>query len=441
MMHYKYRFEIETLTPLHIGTGEVYEPTNFVIDSGNLYEFDEMLFLKGLPLIEKNAFNRMIERRDYFQIIGFYKKHVKYAKQIAYAQIPVSKRVEEKYNTIFNKDGSLNKNRLEIQKTYKAPNTHRAVIPGSSIKGMLDTVFGIYPQKIRENRPRQALKVSDALMVEGGTQIGYSYRRHKNPEKSAKSAIPQIVEIITRGTKFVVTIETRWKLKELISKFQAYYQQSERESHYFQTTSSSFVARIGKFSGKPFMVDDGETVRNSYGKKVATHTLYEDNTPFGWVMFHHIEEETYRTRLDRIDSEQNAYYQALQERQKEIITRIEKSKEEAKRLKEEKEAQALALQQEKEEAERKKQEALAQMSPLERKIQPLFDAEPNTPQTTVLLKAIERGTIEEICEALHYLKKLMIASKEWKEKTTAKKPQKDKAYQKTLKVLERLKQC
>ena len=29
-----YRLKLTALTPIHIGTGEVYEPTNFVIDDG-----------------------------------------------------------------------------------------------------------------------------------------------------------------------------------------------------------------------------------------------------------------------------------------------------------------------------------------------------------------------------------------------------------------------
>ena len=36
--------KMSAITPLHIGTGEDYEPTNFIIDDGYLYEFDEIEF-------------------------------------------------------------------------------------------------------------------------------------------------------------------------------------------------------------------------------------------------------------------------------------------------------------------------------------------------------------------------------------------------------------
>ena len=440
-MQYKYRFEIETITPVHIGTGEVYEPTNFVIDDGYLYEFDETLFVKSLPLVEKNAFNRMVVGEDYFQIISFYKNHVEYAKKIAFNKTAVSKKVEETYKKSLNKDGTRNKNQLEIQKTYKNPNTHMTVIPGSSIKGMLDTVFGIYTPKVKENEPRQKLKVADALMFDGASQIAYSYRRHKDPNKAARNPIPQIVEVISKNSKFIVTIETSLKFDEILEKFRSYYEQTDRRSAFFDTTKNSFSARIGKFSGKPYMVDDGENVRNSYGKSVATHTLFEDNSPFGWVVFRHINEEEFRQKLHNVEERNQAYFDELNQRQKKVLEKIQKQKEEAKKAKAEKEARLLAEQKVKEEEERKKQEALASMSPFERQLQTIFEKDPNTPKTTLLLKAIENGEIEQKCEALEYLKKLMIENKEWKESTSAKKPQKDKPYQKTLKVLKLIEEC
>ena len=440
-MQYKYRFEIETITPVHIGTGEVYEPTNFVIDDGYLYEFDETLFVKSLPLVEKNAFNRTIVGGDYFQIIGFYKNHVEYAKKIAYNKTPVSKKVEETYKKSLNKDGTRNKNQLEIQKTYKNPNTHMAVIPGSSIKGMLDTVFGIYTPKVKENEPRQKLKVADALMFDGASQIAYSYRRHKDPNKAARNPIPQIVEVISKNSKFVVTIETPLEFEQILKKFKRYYEQTDRKSGFFETTKNSFSARIGKFSGKPFMVDNGENVRNSYGKSVATHTLFEDNSPFGWVVFRRIDNEEFQQKLNIVEEKTQAYFEELNKRQKEILEKIHKQKKEAKKAKAEKEERLLAEQKAKEEEERKKQEALANMSPFERELQKIFEKDPNTPKTTLLLKAIENSEIEQKCEALDYLKKLMLESNEWKESTSAKKPQKDKPYQKTLRVLKLIEKC
>ena len=35
-----YRMHITPLSPIHVGTGESYEPTNYVIEDGVLHEFD-----------------------------------------------------------------------------------------------------------------------------------------------------------------------------------------------------------------------------------------------------------------------------------------------------------------------------------------------------------------------------------------------------------------
>ena len=60
----KYYLKLTALTPIHIGTGEVYEPTNFVIDDGYLYEFDEVLFYKSLNEKEQQEFAKLCQKED-----------------------------------------------------------------------------------------------------------------------------------------------------------------------------------------------------------------------------------------------------------------------------------------------------------------------------------------------------------------------------------------
>jgi len=55
-----YRLKLTALSPIHIGTGEFYEPTNFVIENGYLYEFDQSLFLQILPRNKKVQFNGLV---------------------------------------------------------------------------------------------------------------------------------------------------------------------------------------------------------------------------------------------------------------------------------------------------------------------------------------------------------------------------------------------
>jgi len=431
-----YKLKLTALTPIHIGTGEVYEPTNFVINDGCLYEFDEVLFLHSLSNLDKKAFTNLLNGNDYIRIIDFYKEHKSQAKKIAYHKVAISKKVEETYNKIVNKDGSKNKNKLEIQKTYKYRNTHSAVIPGSSIKGMLDTVFKIYPGKIKDNLIRQHLKISDAFMTNGSIEIGYCYRKHKDPRKKAKSSIPQIVEVISKGSNFIFSIKTIYDFDEIVNKFKDYFNSQDRKSIYFKTSDNSFTARIGKFSGKAFMVDGDNKVINSYGKKVSTHTLYENDDPFGWIKIELISDEEYDVSLEKIESANKKYFEELHNRQKEIRQTIQKAKEEALKLKKEKEQKALEEQKRKEEVERKRQEELSKMSPLDRKILELKEANPNPNETIdiVIFNAIKNGKLDEFkCEALKRLKEEMIKLKKWTE--TSKKPQKDKKYKRTQEVI------
>lgn len=81
------------------------------------------------------------------------------------------------------------------------------------------------------------------------------------------------------------------------------------------------------------------------------------------------------------------------------------------------------------------------MSPLEKEIDTLVVAEPNTPKTTLIFKAIEDDLFADRHEALEYLKKLMQDENIWIEISKAKNPKKDKKYQRTIDVLKLLEEC
>jgi len=429
----KFRLKITTLSPLHIGTGEAYEPTNFVIDDHYLYEFDEVLFLEALSLPDRQQFNQKLN--DYIQIIDFYKNHKDLAKRIAYHKTKVSKKVEAIYNKNRNKNNSKNKNLLEIQKTYKNPNTHQAVILGSSLKGMFDTVFQIYPKKVRENDKRQQLIISDFLMLQGDTQVGYSYRRHKNPTAEARSDIPQIIEIVDTNSSFIGSLNTQYFFEDIQHKMKKFFSANSRDNNFFQITKHSFVTRIGKFSGKAFMVDNGEKVLNSYGKPVATHTLYEDDSQFGWIKIELIDEKGYHSAIEVIDTNNKEYYNNLQLRQKEIKEAISKQKKERLQNKKRQEDAKKLERAEKEREEKEKEERLASLSPFELKIEELKDVYPdkNTNISTIIFQAIEKNEITEFKEeALIFVKERMIEEKIWD------KPKKKSAFKRTQKIMEML---
>ncbi len=434
-----YKLKITVLSPVHVGTGEVYEPTNYVIDKDVLYGFDDVLFYHSLGDEDRKSFTGKLN--NYMQIIDFYKSKKEEAKKIAFFECKVSKEVFKKYDAKYNKDGSKNKNQLEIQTTFKNPNTHRAIIPGSSIKGMLDTALKIYPPKA-SNEIRQNLIVSDAILVDGGVEIGFANRVHRNPQKSSKKGIYQIIEVIAPKSTFVFSLESRFSFAEICKGIKSY--QSKRENSRYKESRDSFVTKIGKNVGMDYVVeiDDISRLKNRDGRPLATHFLYSSDTlsdeEFGWINIELIDEESFKDATLEIESKERSYRNNLKQRQKGIKDNIKRRKDEIKKLALEKQLKA---EMEIAEAKRKKQEEkkrLESLSPFELEIEKLQKNEPSTPKHTLIFNGINSGKFTDKKEALDYLVALLKKENLWKESTKKKNPKKDKDYQRTLKIIEML---
>ncbi len=94
------------------------------------------------------------------------------------------------------------------------------------------------------------------------------------------------------------------------------------------------------------------------------------------------------------------------------------------------------LERQRREAER--EAALASMDPVDRAIREFLDARPdkNQPEWSALIGATKQGRFDEIgkTEVAKRIRELMQAQKRWREKSEAKKPEKDRNYQDTLLV-------
>ena len=384
-----YKLKITTLSPVHIGTGEVYEPTNFVIDKNRFYVFDEALFYKSLEPMDREKFNKKLN--DYMQVIDFYKDNKESAKKIAFFECSVSKEVENAYFKQKNKDGTKNKNQLEIQKTFKNPNTQRAIIPGSSIKGMFDTALQIYPRKVKDNDIRQNLILSDAMLLKGGVEIGRADRKHKNPDKESKGGIYQRIEVVKPHSEFIFSIDTSFTFKKIQQELKRFH--SERKDSRYEETQKSFVARVGKNEGKNYVVDDGTNVLNNDKKPVATHFLYNSDTlkdeQFGWINIELMSEDEYKKSLDEIAKQEKEFYESKELREKELKDKILNEKKDAKRKALEKqkakEAEEKALLQ----AEKEREAELAAMDPVDK----LIDSYDNDIVKVII--AMKDGSVED----------------------------------------------
>jgi CRISPR-associated protein Csm5 len=139
---------ISTLTPVHMGCGEGYYPTNYVIKNQRLYHFNENGLIKGLSSIDIKELVRISEQRGensptVLQAFIFDKAD----KLIPYAthSVVVTAEIEAFYLTRIGRSTEKtnlkedNKTNLEIQRHAFNPYSQQALVSGSGIKGSIRT--------------------------------------------------------------------------------------------------------------------------------------------------------------------------------------------------------------------------------------------------------------------------------------------------------------
>lgn len=139
------------LSPIHIGTGDSYEPTNYVIDDGTLYEFDTGGALAALTETDRNELNKIVNARaneDMLKAIQrfFYERRDK-LKPWSINAIPVLNGVADLYGKRVGQTANRESgggqvlNKLEIDRTACNPVNRQPVLFGSSIKGAIRTAL------------------------------------------------------------------------------------------------------------------------------------------------------------------------------------------------------------------------------------------------------------------------------------------------------------
>ena len=226
-----YKLKLTAITPIHIGTGEDYEPTNFIIDSGYLYEFDEQEFFEKLDDKRKKEFLKAVESEkvddSLFEIHRIIKNNKKKAIESAISKVQVSKGIERDYN---NKVGRVvqieggrrvrkNKifNRFKIARTLRLSNGKRVYIPASSIKGSIATAYqeliykrdrAEYENLFERLKPQERifknLKIADTTPIKTYAIVGYSLNKERFEDDEFGPS--NKLETIYMGSEFETTI-------------------------------------------------------------------------------------------------------------------------------------------------------------------------------------------------------------------------------------------
>jgi len=140
-----YRLALTPLSPIHIGCGEDFEPTNYVIEDGVLYGFDPSRAV--LTDVQKAKLTDASNRASLLGIQRFFRGNAKTFKAQADVLIPVSKGVADKYERDVGRavnieaNGNRVFNQLFIERCSYTGQQSQPYIPGSSFKGAIRTAW------------------------------------------------------------------------------------------------------------------------------------------------------------------------------------------------------------------------------------------------------------------------------------------------------------
>lgn len=159
------------LSPLHLGTGEDYQPTEYVMDKGAMYVFDP-----AQAVLNKAQYDELMgvaQRGIFIEIQKYFKKHATTFQNCAYKAIGVSKALENEYTkklgeTVQREAKGRNvHNQLTIERTAINPHTHQPYIAGSAFKGSIRTA--LLDALTKQNPPQKTPNSRDASRYENDT--------------------------------------------------------------------------------------------------------------------------------------------------------------------------------------------------------------------------------------------------------------------------------
>ncbi len=308
------KIKLETLTPVHIGTGEVYEPLSFFVSKEENFLFEVDFEKVGGWLIKKGGKDKFLKLaqsgnlKDIIKLYELFEKicnalYQKGIKSFIKRKVKVFPDFVEHY-TDFIELGSRkiserelmnNFKRFEIHRTAILPNSKQLYVPASSLKGSIRTaVLNLkrtcikksvedykknnkkYDGKLLEKDilryrkpaedPFKYVKISDLSPLETGGYIVYAVNRKKNGTRA--SGPFQMFEVIKEGSIFEgkVVFDERFIKKEDILKALKHFYGKEFEKERgllyrlginLNLPEEGVPVRIGRHSGAECITVEG----------------------------------------------------------------------------------------------------------------------------------------------------------------------------------------
>lgn len=155
------------ISPIHIGCGEDFEPTNYVIDDGVLYHFEPSNL--NLDQAKRQELLNKVNSQDLLAIQRFFIANKVLAKAQAHYFADVATGIEQNYQQRIGKVAQHESNgnkvvaQLAIERTAYLPYANQVYIPASGLKGSLITA--ILNQKHQENGNKKVDKKEAKMLT------------------------------------------------------------------------------------------------------------------------------------------------------------------------------------------------------------------------------------------------------------------------------------
>lgn len=331
-----YKIKLKPISPIHIGTGEAYEPMNYVIDKGAddkyyMYVFDEFEFFKKLDDKSKEEFGKIASGTTgdgILKLQKFIKEKSSLAKEVSYYKIWALKNIAEEYNEkigkVVQREGGGKKviNQLVVEKTLISPNLKKAIIPGSSLKGAIAMAFGEMLYKKARNYDTKEyfsnFSVADSNVIQSHTFVAdaVNIRRNRASRDDGGKGVKVRYEVINSKSEFKTTFtikNNKFGIDELVKACNSHYMpifisQFDYETDEFtrealsdkfiekyehlKLTDNQFLLRVGKHSSARAVTVDGvRKIKIMQGRGQKPKISDEETTawlinkqPFGWLL-------------------------------------------------------------------------------------------------------------------------------------------------------------
>ncbi len=335
-----YKLHCEILSPVHIGSGSVIEPLDYIIENGRLYKISFEKLVISMDEVERNKFEELIDNGNLVDVRKYITGNINKNKGYIYS-LEVSYKIEDIYKSKL----SDIQNQLLMSPFIRTAGEIIPFIPGSSFKGAVRTAIinsfakdsklpkpkgpkeeylfesKVMAYKDGKDDPFRGIRIRDASLSINDTIIRdvINVSRKKGSDlklnsiqnicEVTNSAITgKAVEFTTElsfdddlfGTKFLSRSLT---IEELIKSCNEFYKEKMKYEHnkFFKNSEvekiseqllgtiegeNTFLMRFGRFSGvESVTLDKYRNPRPPGNKSVwgKSRNLVEGLYPMGWI--------------------------------------------------------------------------------------------------------------------------------------------------------------